>query len=342
MTEIRINGVWAATIGGIGKPSWTTVADGGSESASWRMDLASGFTHPALRPGALVEIFAGSFGVWSGILNEPDDSPDGWEFTASGLAAEAAGYLCLDSGGNTTAVPNTAIDQAIARGLPWTRPTSLDSTSFAAQNSTDALNTLSDLLDAWAHTNSKRWVVSPSGEVAAVTDPTTPDWHLSPGSGRVGLADDEYASDLYVRYRPDAVSYATVHVADPLATVAHRREYPVDATSLGVVTSTKAANVGAGLLARGRARYGWTAPIQASRLQMTTPGGTPAYLPFVKAGQMARLHGVMNDQGLPVPYVDFVIGRTELEDGADEITIAPVNMAARTLGDVLASLGGAA
>lgn len=334
-TQILINGVWAATIGGIGALKWSTVADGGSEEASWRMALPDTFTHPALRTGKLVELKAGSANVWSGVLNEPDISADGWQFNAIGLAEEATGYLCLTSGGDTTSTPDTAIDQAILRGLPWTRPVSLQSTPFALTDATDNLNYLSDLLDAWATSQSKRWRVDVNGVVSAAADPTTPTWHMTPGSARIGLADDDYASNLYGRYRSAATTYATVTAADTSAAGKRRREYPVNLTSRGVTTSGNATNILTGMLAKGKARYAWTHPANPSRMQLTTPGGQPAYLPFVRAGDMVRTHGVINEQGTVLPYVDWIIGKTEYEDGADTIQLAPTELAARTLGDVL-------
>lgn len=336
MAMVQVNGTWLATVGAVGELKWSTIADGGPEQVSWRMPLPDTFTHPSLRTGKLVKVMFGSAPLWQGILNEPDNSEDGWQFTAIGLADEATGYLCLDAGGNTTSTPDVAIDQAIARGLPWTRPASLSATPFALSDATDNLNYLSDLLDAWATSQGKRWEVDATGAVTAAVDPTTPTWYMTPGSARIGLADDDYASNLYGRYKTAAASYATVTVADSAAAAKRRREYPVDLTSLGVVSSGTATNVLNGMLANGKARYAWTDAATPSRLQLTTPGGQPACLALVKAGDMVRVHGVINEQGTLAPYFDFIIGRTEYEDGADTITLAPTELAPRALGDVLA------
>jgi len=334
--QVLCDGTWLASVAGVGDLTFSTVADGGSESASWRMDLRRSFTHPALRNGALVQIRAGAVNVWRGVLSEPDRSDDdGWTFNAAGLATEGAGYICFDASLNTSSKPDESIDQAIARGLRWQRPNSLSNVDFAASGQTDALNKVTDLLNAWSTSVSKRWGVDPDGNVYAAADPTEPSWHLRMGGGKVGLAEDEYASDLYLRYQPTSTTYATAHVADSIASSGRRWEEGVDATTLGVITGAKAAGVGDGMIARGKARYAWTQAAEPSRLQITTPGGTPAYLPFVKAGQMVRLHDVLNEQGLPVSYVDFIIGRTEYAAGSDTIKIAPAQLAARTLGDVL-------
>ncbi|RNL66236.1 hypothetical protein EFK50_01010 [Nocardioides marmoriginsengisoli] len=300
------------------------------------MDLPPTFTHPSLRMGKVVEIKVGPVNVWKGMLNQPKVSEDGWEFSAIGLADEFySAHLCLDSGGDTTSTPNVAVDQAIADGFAGSRPASLSAVPFSGSNDTDKLNYVGDLLDAWATSVSKRWRVDPDGRVIAATDPTTPTWYLAPGATQIGLADDDYASDLYLRYKSGAASYATVHVNDPTATATRRRAVPVDVTSLGVTTSGNVTNIGNGMLAKGKARYAWTNAVNPARLQLTTPGGTPACLSFVKAGDMVRSFSVINEQGIVLPYVDWIIGKAEYEVGSDTIQLAPTELAARNLGDVL-------
>jgi hypothetical protein len=338
--QIRAGALWLSTLGGgVGGLTYSTVADGGCESATWSMALPRTFSHPNLQSGQVITINSGPLGLWSGILQEPSyDDSVGWTYTAQGLFSlgEQGGYLCFDADGNTTSVPDVAVDEAIARGLPWSRPNSIDSSPFAITTTTNALNCVNDLLRAFADSVSKRVRVDALGVVDVHADPTTPDWYLMPGVGQLGLSEQDYASDLYLRYRDTATTYATVHVSDSLATIANHREQGVDATNLGVTDSGNVTNIGNGLMAKGAARYAWTQAINPSRLQLTTPGGTPAYLPSVRGGQMVRLLGVRNQQGQPLPYYDFVIGRTELVAGADTILLAPVQLAARTLVDVLA------
>lgn len=334
--QVKVNGTWLAMLGGVGDLTWSTVADGGSEECSWTMDMDQSSGHPSLRAGRRVDIYLGSFALWSGTLGEPDHNEDGWHFTANGAFNEGDDYLCFDGSLNATATPDTAVDQAIARGLNWTRPASISATDFGSGiGETDALNYVSGLLDAYALSVSKRWSVNPLRQVVLTADPTTPMWHMKPGSGRIGLADDDYASDLYVRYRGTASTYATVHVADAVASATRRREAPVDATSVGVINSTGATNIGNGVLSRGKARYQWTDGLNPSPFQLTTSGGQPADLRLVRAQQMVRLHGVRDEQGYPLPYYDFVIGRTEYQATSRELQIAPVNLASRNLGDIL-------
>jgi hypothetical protein len=335
--NVLVGGTWLSTLGAWADLTWSTLADGGCGQASWNMQLPHSYSHPSLRRGQLVEIKTGSQNVFKGVLSEPDDSDDGWQLHADGLSADGGGYLCLTASGVTTSTPNTAIDQAITRGMRWTRPTSISSSPFATGDTTDALNYVSDLLDAYAQSISQRWGVDELGRVFVRADPTVPTWHMTPGSGVFGLADDEYASDIYLRFYSTTYALSTVHVGNSLAATQYgRREFAVDGRNLGGVSTATATATAQGLLDKGKARLGWTNPVKPSRWQLTTPGGTPAYLPIVKAGQMVRLHGVRNEQGLILPYVDFVIGETTYSVDSDEITLSPVGMAARSLSDVLA------
>lgn len=337
MSTLWIDGEPAAPIGAYGELTWTTLADGGPGEASWSMSLPSDFSHPALRRGKSVQVKAGSCNLFSGIMSEPDQGDDGWAFHADGLAAAFRGWMCLTVAGDTPSTPDVAIDAAIARGCPWRRPVSIGSTPFGTTDATNGLSTLGDLLDAYADSLGHRWGVDAYGNVYIVADPLTPSWYMAPGSGRFGLADDDYASVVYVRYRTGPTTYATAPATDTVAENDYgRKEVLLDATGYGVIDSATANGLASGALAKGKTRLGWTNPVEPSRWQITTPGGTPAYLPTIKGGQMVRLHGVLNTQGQPVPYVDFVVGQTSFADGASSITLTPTDMAARDLGSVMA------
>lgn len=339
--QILVDGLWLATVGAWGDLKYSHVADGGCEQASWEMSLPHGFTHPAVHPGAVIEIREGSSNVWAGALNDrPNQQSDGTSFSAAGLAADLGTDLCLDGSGNTTTKPDTAIDRTIADGRPVTRPASLSNASFAASDDTIAINKIGDLLNAWSDSANVRWGVDADRVVYKAADPTTPRYYLAAEGTQLGLAEDDYWSDLYGRYQSGPNSYATVHASDSLASAQYRKEQDVDLTSYGIITSFKAQSIVDGLIAKGKARFALTEPLTVSSSQLTTPGGTPVYLPFVKGQEMVRAFGVVNEQGIPLPYYDFIIGRTEHVDGSGQITLSPVNLADRRLGDVLATAVG--
>lgn len=317
--------------------SWTW--PGGSDEASWEMDLPPAFRHPALRRGALVEVQIGPEVIWVGHLIEPDAGVDGWTLTAQGSHRVGGRRLCLDALGNSTTTPDTAIDAAIARGLQWTRPTSLSATPLGPSDSTRVLNRLGELLTGWADDQSKRWAIDTDWTVFAAADPTTPTWYMTPGSGAVGLADDEYASDLYVRYQESALAYATVHVGDSAAADEwDTEEEAVEVIRRGIMTSGQATTLGTGLLALGKPRLAWTAPVEPASRQITR-GEIPACLPMLGRdcgrGRMVRLKGITNPLGVD-PWTDFVVGRARwAEDTPDAIQLAPTQLAARNMREAM-------
>lgn len=339
--QIVADGVWVSSIG---TGSWSDLkysftADGGCEAASWTLNEPREFSHSALVPGVVVELKAQSKTFWSGELTEPNFDPSkGWSYQARGLINQGDDCVALGASGAPTSVPDTAIDQGIARGmLTWTRPASISAVPYANTDETDNLNYVTDLLGAFGDSSSKRIRVDADGIIAAYSDPTTPDWYLAPGLAEVGVADEEYYTDLYLRYRSKSTrKYATVHVSDATASAANRREAALDVKDFGLTSSAIVTAFGNGLLAKGQARYAMTQPVNPSRLQLTTPGGKPASLYRVRGGQLVRAFAVRTTQGATLPYYDFVIGRSEYIDQEDTIQIAPVNVADRNLTDVLA------
>jgi hypothetical protein len=341
-TEIRSRGYWLSNLGAVGDLKWSTRAPRGSSlEASWVMDASLKANHPALQRGAIVEVMVGPSRLFYGALAEPVPSPEGWEFVANGMTRVAERYLCLSAAGASTSVPDTAIDQAIARGLQVTRPASLSAVAYKAGDATDGLNRLGPLLDGWAIESGKRWGVTPSGQIVAASDPTVPRWHMTPGSGSLGVADEEYASELYGRYIDGSGNYQTAHVGDAAATIDYgRAEEPVDLTSLGAMTLARAQGILNGMLLLGSARLGWANGLEPSRFELTTPGGCSADLRFVQGGDMVRLHGVLDRTRRASLTVDVVIGETRYTDGEATIQLLPVDLAPRTLSDVLSVEGG--
>lgn len=341
MIQLRVDGHWLSEIGPWAPPTYATVADGGSDTCEWKMVLPPAFSSSSLRRGRVVEVMLGPIPIWAGLLAQPEYAGDdeGWSFHADGHHVSASGFACLTSGGATTSTPDTAIDTAIADGIGWTRPVSISSASFADQDETASINKLSDLLDAYALSASQRWGVDPYGRVYIAADPTEPDYILVPGAvTRYGLADDEYASGIVLSYLSSTTFLpAVVKVSDQAA--ADRwgpRWHPVDATEYGPMTLSQATDVANGLIADGAPRLGWTDTVEPSRWQLLgAKSGNPACRPLVRAGQMVRVHGVRDDQGGILPYVDWVIGSTRYDALTDDLSIAPVGLVTRTLVDVL-------
>jgi hypothetical protein len=332
--QLRVGGYWLASIGAWGELTWSTQWPGGCWDASWKMDLPLGFRHPALERGQRVEILDGPLVIWSGTLTEPNRSD--WSFAAEGLVREGDHYMALNGSGLTSSTSDTVVDAAIARGLPWKRLDSISTTPFADKENTDNLNTVTALLNAYADRQSRRVVVDAQGVLTLASDPTTPTWHLTPGAASLGMADDEYASDVFVRWKDqDNGDALTTTVASDVQARDRwgRREYPVDLTALGPIKAGRAAGVAEGILTKGKAKPSWTNGLEVSPYELTSTGGVPADLSTVQAGDMVRIHGLFDDsQSFEArPYLDLVLGQVQYTDGAETVALTPLNVAARTL-----------
>lgn len=340
--SIRVAGQWLSAIGPWSGLKFSTLADGGCGEASWQMLLPHNTVGGSvLKRGAIVEILAAATPLYRGVLSEPEPGDgDAWTFTATGLHTQGDAFLAFDAALNASRVPDAAIDAAIGRGLPWARPSSLSATAFTPTDGTTGLSYLGPLLDDWAKSVTKRWGVDAYGNVYAAPDPTTPSWFMAPGSGRFGLTDDGYASDIYLRWGDGAGDYATAHAGSPDAAARFgTKELGEDYTDAGAFTSSIAASIAAGELSMGLPRLSWTNTVSPDRWQITDAGGSPAQLWLVRGGQMVRLQGVPDDQGRPVLSTDFVIGEATYDEDADTLTIAPVGMVSRSsVSDMLASL----
>lgn len=339
MAQLKIDGRWANTIAPWGGLGWTTKAQGGMHELSWSMDVDTRFRDRSLRTDALVEIYDGPSRIGAGLLQEPDLAEG--QFVARGLYRQAENFLALDASLDGTSVPNTAIDQAIARGLLWGRAASFSSVAFTASTATTAPNTLHALLTDFSDSTSAFWYLDSVGFVHNTVPATTPTWFLAPGLTELGVAEDDYASDLFGRRLASGGSFEVETVGDATARAFFgRREAAVDLTTLGVISQAKAESILTGRLAKGLARPSFTKSVDVTPGQLLSRGGVPADLTMVRAGQVVRSHGLFDDIRFlnGKSYLDWLIGETRHEDGSGVITLSPVGLAPRDLAAVLAAL----
>jgi hypothetical protein len=326
---IQVNGRWLHVDTLFGDIEMSTVWPGGSDELSWAM----GTTAPYPFFGAeLVTACLGPVPVWAGQMLEPDPSQD--RIVAQGAWHEGDGFAALDGSGNATAVPDTAIDQAIIRGLRWTRPTSVSNVAVDLDVSQGPV-TLNELLDAWSEQSGLRWGVDPTRVVVTKADDTTPTYMTLPLDDGLGYARDTYASTLIGRYQT-STGYATATRTNAVAEAAHGHvESVIDLTPRGVLTSTKANTILDNLLALGRAVPQWTTGIDLTYGELLMYGGAPLALEAASAGHVLRVRSGF-DLAWRLQsqlYLDIPIGRTQLSDGV--LTLQPSDVAARSLTDVL-------
>lgn len=337
--NITVGGTPLSFIASWGDPVITHRWPYGSWELTWNMRLPYGFRHTDLNVGADVCAFVGPSRVWRGVLSEPN--MDTLEFVAYGSARAADTAQALTSGGNPTTVPNTAIDQANARGaIPFARAGlwPISATAFVTDDETDHFNSVTALMDAYSESVSKRWWVDVDNYARLDADPTTPSLMVTPGAGILGVADEDYVTHLYGTYLVKRRKFDHVTASDTTQDVG-RIERRVDLTGLGVISQAKAQAVLDGMLAKGVARTGWTNGLEVGFGEVLTMGGTPVALSDVRAGAMVELTGLYDQRG-DSASTDIILAETvwNVRDGL--LKMNPVGLAARDFAKVVESMGG--
>jgi hypothetical protein len=332
--QVRVGGVWLNDVGPWGGLSYSTKWPGGCDEATVTVYLPPTFRHPALSQGKRFEVMDGSSCVWLGQVGHVDWSTG--EVTADGLYAAASRFPSLAADGTASARAGVAVDQAISRGAPWSGRSGFPTLTIADAESTNGLNTVAQVLDAAADESGLRWAVFEDGIVAMSADPTSPKWQIAPGLVELGQDDTEFATQLVVRYFDSGTSsYTTLIKADSTSVAMYGVvEQPVDLTGWGPMTASKATAKANGILAKGRARLGWTNSVTVGPYQLKTMGDLPADLSMVKAGQVVRAHGIYDARNL-TPYRDLVIGKCSYSPGDGTVTLEPVDTQPQTLADVV-------
>lgn len=323
---LRVAGYPATEIAAHTPPTWETWADGGSGSLSWAFALTMRSQHQALRPGALVELMLGPMPLWSGLMTDPDRTT--WECTAYGHAAAAKGYLALDGGGASTRELAAATTQAIARGWQVANPAGLSGT--VSGDTTGNPITVAQLWDEYAEQTGQRWGVNGRRSLYLRADPTAPMWLASPGAAAFGTTSEDVAGTLMGRYLDSTTGlYATVTAGSGTP------EKDVDLSDREAMTAAQATAILNGMLTRGGDRA-WTNGVTLSRDQLQTMGGTPAFLPAVRGGQLMRSFGLAN--AVNALALDTVIGKTRYDLATpDLIYVEPTNTVPRNAVDVWAA-----
>lgn len=322
-TGVRVNGVPLSAIAPWGDLSWST-NEYGLELVEWTMHIPAGFTHPALRRGATVELLYGTKRIGVGMLSAPDYQAG--RFTATGLAREAARFV---------AVTNDVDDEvaaAISRGLPWNGSTLTGTVAASPTANGREVVMLNQLLDQHGP-----WMVDEDGVARPRVESTTIDYHLSPSVGALGVTDDGLLSTLYGWFvsgvagdpaEPASWANTSVSVPAPYGAV----EDVVDLTDAGLLDTTSVQDALTTLLEqRGGGELRYTNGLRISEDEITTVGGTRADLRLVRNGQRCRLHGLLNQHGdmRYGAHHDFIIQATQYAGGSGYIDLTPVGMAER-------------
>lgn len=323
---LRIGGYPATEIAAHTPPTWETWADGGTGSISWAFALTARSQHQALRTRVLVEVMCGPLPLARGVMTDPDRSTG--EFVAYGLASDGKNFPALDAGGSTTRDVGVAINTA--RDMGWMVTNPVPVTGTAAGEAVGNPVSVAQLLDDYATQTGQRWGVDHFGRVFMRPEPTTPSWLAAPDAAAFGTTSEGRATRLLGRYLDSGTSGYLTASAGSGAPVE-----VVDLTDRGAMTNVAATAVLQGALNRDNSQTAWTNGVTLTPDQLQTVGGTPAFLPSVRAGQLMRSFGL--SYGSQSLALDTVIGKTKYTAGDQSIYVEPVNTAARSFTDVLAA-----
>lgn len=343
-----------ASLGPVAGLKFSNASPGGDTACTLSLSVPVAANPPGLGIGRVLTAYDGPVPVWSGILADPQRGTP-WTLNAQGRSSLANTYMAVDGTGNTTGNPNSAIDQAILRGLPWTRGTAL-----ALPTPTVAVGDsyLGTLLDAITLAAGLHWQVDSFGAVTMTTQPTTPAYVLTTSNTPGGRTLDNYATDIYVRYLPavtvSSASGSTV-VAGPPTTVAApnnppasaprpfgRKEALYDATPGGPLTQADAQYMANGVLKRVQPRASFSGAITVLPGDLLTLGGQPVRLSTVRAGVMVKMVGVQPDpifgEQTFTTSVNVIIGQWDYDAVANTATLTPLGGTQRNLSSLLQAI----
>lgn len=302
--------------------------------------------------GADVQVCVGGWPLWRGYLTEPSWNGNTVSLTANGLYRLGENYPAFDSASTMNAItnPTTALTTAIGLGLPWTIDTAtVPNTDLATGATTDPANTITELLNAWTAQTGNKWYVDQFGVVRFAADPIVPTLVVRNGSGDLGIAPDDYASNVVLRYNDSATGtyksspYPLLTGAMDAYGLRYGRKVSLqDITDQGSMAAATAATLAQNDYTLTKQRPGHTNGLQLAWGELVTPGGMPVHPASVNAfGVMVQVHGVPDEVAL-TSYTNFVVGDTSYADGSGQVSVNPVGLAARTPEDVLTELVSAA
>lgn len=320
---------------------WTTCFPGGDLEATANLNAPPNFNHVALAPGRRAAITCGGAIRWHGVLDEPVRG-DPWQlhFTGdSALATQfAAGSFAYGATAGSAVNPNAFFDDAVGRGLPWTR--NGISLGGPAGASTSTAQSFDDALAAYSQATSTFWrlVPSPTGGPAIMLP-----FAAAPTKASMVLASPQplnptmqgYFTQVVVSYNASTLIGAppsgvinTVTVSDAPSVARYGvREGNLDMTGQGNYSSNaQAVAAGQAWLAQNKPQLRYTSPITVQPGQLSIPGGGPVDLMTVRAGVMVSIIDVdpSHDSMTTPGPLNMLVGTTSFDTTTEQLTLTPL------------------
>ncbi|MGH4002029.1 MAG: hypothetical protein ACRDTJ_31710 [Pseudonocardiaceae bacterium] len=336
--QVRSGNTWLSALGSWGDLEIERRLQGGSYEMSWGMTTKR--PHRDLVPGSPVSAWLGPRSLWTGYMLEVD-----WvagEFVAAGLCRQGELAPCLTGAGVTTSTPNTAVDNAIAKGwLDWSRTASISGTALTEGDTTASMNSIEELLEAYVDEDGKRWYVNPRGLVSAesistATMPQSGFWDVLLDGDRIGTSAEKLAGTVVARYLDSAAGGARKTVIVP-ATGGDLPVEKVDLTVRGPISTAKATSISQAILDKAAAQVGLLGVFELTRNQILS---RPS-LGMVTEGHRLRIRGQHDPSGIsasPVCTVDIATWNV----AEDKLTVTPLGAPQRDLESIIETAGVAA
>jgi hypothetical protein len=319
------NRIWLDSFGIVQGLRFSTNVHG-DLAASWQMQFDPRANHIALQPGRRVLIPSGA-GYWQGELNNPHRG-DVWEFTVNGSADLATHYTAVASTSGNAWNLDEVVDEAIARGLQWTRPSALPTTEG---NQGSGSGSVADVLDAVCDAENYLWRVSRGGALTAISRPSTTVAYLLLASDTGGGRSVQgFVTDVHVIYK-DAADYAVKTVTRSVSARPYgRRELPLDVTSRGPISTARANSIGDNYLAKRGPRLDFTQAFTVAPGQLLTPGGTPVDNSIVEANDGA-VKLLLTDPDTAAGELTYQaptinMGETDYDEDSGILTVTPLEV----------------
>lgn len=315
---------------------WTTSYPGGDVHFSANLTAPPDLNNAGVQAGRRVYIQSGGAVRWSGFLDNPKRG-DPWQISGTGLASMVTDWTAI---GTTL---DAAIDNAITRGLPYSRNgVSLGSSLQIVSGSM----TLDAALAQAGKALGMAWTLDPSGVITMAAPPTTPTYVLN---ARQALNPTLVGFTQAVGYFQDSsTTTQTITVSSSAAQAKFgKREGRYDMTGLGIIAATGTQSATTYLtnwLNANLANWRYSNTLTVSPGQLRIPGGGPVDLATVRAGCMVLVTDVdpSHETLLTPGQLTMLVGATDYDVDNDVLTLTPVGMRGQNLLSIIyQSLGGA-
>ena len=152
---------WLGEIGYVTGLVYSFACPGGPDQLTCNLEVDARYRTDALDPGRIVQVYRGASLVWDGKLDEAQPSAAGWHVTAHGAGNFGTDFTATYSGTWPTGLPDSAVNDAITRGLRWNNP-GIGSPSglFLGTPVDSGAQTVTDLLNLCTSQGGLTWYVN--------------------------------------------------------------------------------------------------------------------------------------------------------------------------------------